>query len=174
MEDEIYRLKVSGKSIFNQYKENLIKHLIAIIMLPVLNDLAIIPVLGLFLFFDYMNSLSLFIDYYNENKDLEVIIYEKKITLKSKSETRCVNVEDIDQIRIYNSPSRERGLYRYFIMIDSFYYVRIRLKNREDFFLTSLLDHEIDDKLTELFPKQIKRDDARIYNSLEKQNNRKK
>ena len=174
MEDEIYRLKVSGKSIFNQYKDNLIKHLIAVIILPFLTDLMIIPVLGLFLFFDYMSSLSLFIDYYNENKDLEVIIYEKKIILKSKNETRCINVDDIDQIRIYNSPSRERGLYRYFIMIDSFYYVRIRLKDREDFFLTSLLDHEIDDKLTELFPTLVKRDDARIYNSLEKQSNRKK
>lgn len=168
MEDEIYRLKVSSKSIFNQYKDNLIKHLIAVIILPFLTDLMIIPLLGLGFFFDYMSSLSLFIDYYNENKDIEVLIYKKRIVLKSKNETRCINIDDIDQIRIYNSPSRERGLYRYFIMIDSFYYVRIRLKNREDFFLTSLLDHEIDDKLIELFPTLTKTDDARIYNSLKK------
>lgn len=168
MEDEIYRLKVSSKSIYNQYKDNLIKHLIAVIILPVLTDLMIIPVLGLFLFFDYMSSLSLFIDYYNENKEMEVLIYKNKFEFECKNGTRCINVEDIDQIRIYNSPSKERGLYRNFIMIDSFYYVRIRLNDREDFFLTSLLDHKLDDKLIELFPTLVKRDDARIYNSLKK------
>lgn len=168
MEDEIYRLKVSGKSIFNQYKDNLIKHLIAVIILPVLTDLMIIPVLGLFLFLDYMSSLSLFIDYYNENKDMEVLIYKNKFEFKCKNETRYINVEDIDQIRIYNSPSKERGPKRLFIMIDAFYYVRIRLKNREDFFLTSLLDYELDYMLIELFPSLVKRDDARIYNSLKK------
>ena len=134
----------------------------------------IIPVLGLFLFFDYMSSLSLFIDYYNENKDLEVIIYEKKIILKGKNETRCINMDDIERIKIFNSRLRERGINYIYIMIDSFYYARIRLKSKEDFFLTSVLDHEIGDKLIELFPSLVVRDSSRIYNSLEKQNNRKK
>src|SRR5690606_843985 len=118
----------SKESIFNMYKESL-KVYIPIFIFILITDYFEISVFYVSLvafFLEFLISLPLLSNYYNENKNTEVEFSETNIIIKNNENSTKINIEEIDQIRIFIAPSRARTIYHAMFMFNKFFYVRIR------------------------------------------------
>ena len=79
--------------------------------------------------------------YYNANKDKELLIEmdKKQLLIKTHNSVKTINFKEIQKIEIYMMPSMYRGINFQLFPFESYHYAVIETKDKEKIIITSLI-----------------------------------
>src|SRR5690606_18642302 len=110
-------------------------------------------------------AMYLYLEYWFQNKNEKYEIYADKLIKYKKNKKEQFDIEDIEQVIIFTSPSLYQNWYIHFFAIEQYHFARIYLKNGKKLIITCLLASRVDKALLNL--KGIKIEKKKwLFNSI--------
>lgn len=112
-------------------------------------------------------AFYLHIEYYYYNRGEKYRIVGDKLTQYKNGKERCIGSNDIELITVYLAPNLYLNSSLRYLPIESYYYAKVKLKNKSEIILTCLLTPKLEKVLNQLEGVVIKRE-KRLFNTIVK------